>query len=305
MTPEQRRRRHWIKLARVRHARESEQHILASFDLISTVFACHDAACAPPPAGRGGSLPGPSGPRHPGPDVRLLGTPHSLPVEGDPTRRHVFMEDGTYKGMSSNEQANRYVTRRKAQIKATATKRRQKAAGLQASALSVAVFACRSKACAPPPVGTGGSKPGTITRRVKLAGRNLSAPDSGFTLSSKLVPVRTGYAVALKGSDKLIHASDAYLPDGSINPKLVKLVKSRIAAATKVDLPKGTKVGIGGWHNPEDGKLEVNVTVVFPKHAESRALAFGRSQDQIAIARLHDPFEIINTGGTGGDRTVG
>ena len=98
------------------------------------VFACHSAACAPPPAGAGGSLPGPSGARRPGPDVRRLGQPHAIPVEGSPGQYHVYTEHGHYKGQSGTEQANRYVTRRKAQLKGTATKRKN-AAEAEAAAM--------------------------------------------------------------------------------------------------------------------------------------------------------------------------
>ena len=52
---ERRRRRRWIKLAKVRHAKTEEQLILASFSAQSAVFACLDASCAPPPVGSGGS----------------------------------------------------------------------------------------------------------------------------------------------------------------------------------------------------------------------------------------------------------
>lgn len=135
-------------------------------------------------------------------------------------------------------------------------------------------------------------------------GAGLREPDSGFTLSTKLNPVKRGYAVALKGSDRLIDAKDAYLPDGSVNPRLRALVRDRLQEAMGTAGPPGTKVAIGGWHNPEDGKLEINVTVVFPPHRQKDAENFARKNDQIAMARLHDPFEIINTGGTGGDRSL-
>jgi hypothetical protein len=135
-------------------------------------------------------------------------------------------------------------------------------------------------------------------------GRNLHEPDSGFTMSTKLKPISKGFAVAIKGSDKLIDAKDAYLPDGSVNPKLRALVRDRIGAALRVSPPPGAKVAIGGWHNPADGKLEVNVTVVFPPNKRAAAMKFAQKNDQISMARLHDPFDIISTGGTGGDRSV-
>lgn len=123
-------------------------------------------------------------------------------------------------------------------------------------------------------------------------------------MSTKLKPITSGFAVALKGSDKLINAKDAYLKDGSVNPKFRELIRDRIGAALRASAPAGTTVAIGGWHNPADGKLEVNVTVVFPPNKKAAAMKFAQANDQIAMARLHDPFAIIETGGTGGDRSL-
>jgi hypothetical protein len=134
-------------------------------------------------------------------------------------------------------------------------------------------------------------------------GKDLHEPDSGFTMSTHLKPISKGFAVAIKGSDKLIDAKDAYMPDGSVNPRLRALVRDRIGAALGTTPPHGTKVATGGWHNPADGKLEVNVTIVFPPNKRAAAEKFARKNDQISMARLHN-FTIINTGGTGGDRTV-
>lgn len=185
------------------------------------------------------------------------------------------------------------------------------------STTSAAVFECRSKACAPPPVGTGGSRGGAgggrssslrskslREGRIAGVGKGLSEPDSGFTKSTQLRDIRSGFSVALKGSDVLIDSKDAYLADGSINPKMRSMIKDRLRAALGTKPPKGTKVALGGWHNPEDGKIEVNVSIVFPKGMERQAREFAVANDQIAMARLHPPFEIIATGGTGGERAI-
>jgi len=180
----------------------------------------------------------------------------------------------------------------------------QRANGVQASA---AVFACYEKACAPPPAGSGGSSAGRGVRMSAAGVRNaaniLKEPDGGFTLSTRLQPIEKGFAVALNKSDKLIHSKDLFDADGNPNPKLTELIKDRLAAATKTRIPKGTEVALGGWHNPKDGKVEINVTVVFPPNERSRAFAFAQKQNQLSMAQL-DPFEIIETGGTGGDRAV-
>ena len=163
-------------------------------------------------------------------------------------------------------------------------------------------FACHSKACAPPPVGTGGST-GRTVRVSSKALKKLHTPDEGFTLSTNLRPMRSGYAVALKGSDKLVTDSDGFDSKGNPSPKLVALVKDRISAAMGAEHPKGTKVALGGWHNPDDDKIEINVTVVFPKTREQQAIKFAKEQDQIALFALHRG-EVVMTGGTGGDRAT-
>jgi hypothetical protein len=159
-------------------------------------------------------------------------------------------------------------------------------------------FACHSKACAPPPVGKGGSTNIATRKAIK----NLNQPDSGFTLSTKLAPLRSGFAVALNGSDKLVAGASAF-KDGKPSPQLVSMVRDRINAAIGTNPPKGTKVGIGGWNNPADGKVEVNVTVVFPKTQREKAIKFAQEQDQIAIYGLHNG-DLIMTGGTGGERAT-
>lgn len=163
-------------------------------------------------------------------------------------------------------------------------------------------FACHSKACAPPPVGSGGSS-GTTVKVSSRTLKRLSVPDSGFTLSPRLRPMRSGFAVALKGSDKLVSSSDGFDAEGNPSPKLVALVRNRISAAMGAEHPKGTKVALGGWHNPDDGKIEINVTVVFPKTKEQQAIKFAQEQDQIALFALHRG-EVVMTGGTGGERST-
>jgi hypothetical protein len=132
----------------------------------------------------------------------------------------------------------------------------------------------------------------------------LSEPDSGFTKSTQLRDIRSGFSVAIDKSDLLIDSKDAYMPDGSVNPKLRSMIKDRLKAALGTKPPKGAKVALGGWHNPKDGKIEINVSIVFPKGQEAAARKFAVANNQIAMARLHPPFEIIMTGGTGGDRAV-
>lgn len=174
--------------------------------------------------------------------------------------------------------------------------------GVQASA---AVFACYSKACAPPPVGRGGST--KVSRSLlRSISRRLDQPNAGFTLTPRLKPIKEGFAVAIGGTERYLKAKDAYQADGSINPQLKQFIVDRLRQAMKTQPPYGARIAVGGWHNPDDGVLEVNITVVFPPNQRSRAAAFARKGNQISMAHLKPGGEVdfIDTGGTGGDRAV-
>lgn len=119
----------------------------------------------------------------------------------------------------------------------------------------------------------------------------------------RLRSLKVGFAVALSGSDRLVTADSGFDANGKPSTKLVRLVRERITAAAKTKPPKGTKLALGGWHNPADGKIEVNVTVVFPKNKKAQALEFAKQQDQIALFSLHEG-QVVMTGGTGGERTA-
>lgn len=143
------------------------------------------------------------------------------------------------------------------------------------------------------------------------ATRALSEPDGGFTLSAiDLTPMRTGWAVALKGTDRLLLAADSFDADGNPTRELVRLTRERLDAARSSTAPDGTEMALGGWHNPADGKVEVNVTVVFPSGDEATARQFAQDNDQIAMANLDAiaagdwDNAIVDTGGTGGDRDL-
>jgi hypothetical protein len=136
----------------------------------------------------------------------------------------------------------------------------------------------------------------------------IAEPDGGFTLStSDLTPMTTGFAVAIGGSDRLLLADGAF-DQGRVSNRLRDLVVDRLNTAASMSMPDGTRPAIGGWHNPADGKLEVNVTVVFPNTERAAAEQFAADNDQIAmadldaIARQDWANAIISTGGTGGVR---
>lgn len=173
--------------------------------------------------------------------------------------------------------------------------------------VSTDVFACHSKACAPPPVGKGGSKGGAGGALARNAAKALKDdPDGGFTIqASNGSAITSGFAVSLKGSDKLISAKALFDTNGQPSKEFQALVQDRTAALQKAlpSLPKGVQHALGGWHNPDDGKAEVNISIVFPPNQRAAAIKFAQANDQISLARLHEPFEIIATGGTGGDRS--
>lgn len=136
--------------------------------------------------------------------------------------------------------------------------------------------------------------------------RRLDQPDAGFTLTPRLKPIKEGFAVAIGGTERYLDAKDAYQADGSINPKLKQFIVDRLREAMKTQPPYGARIAVGGWHNPQDGVLEVNVTVVFPPNQRSRAAKFARKGNQISMAHLKPNGEVdfVDTGGTGGDRTL-
>lgn len=140
---------------------------------------------------------------------------------------------------------------------------------------------------------------------------SLAEPDSGFTRAAfDLKPVKSGWAVALGGTDRLVVAADAYHRNGRPTARLKQLVKDRLNAATSTPVPDGTTRALGAWHNPADGKIEINVTAVFPANEYDRALAYAQDQDQISMANLDaitaEDWDnaIVDTGGTGGVRDV-
>lgn len=139
----------------------------------------------------------------------------------------------------------------------------------------------------------------------------LSEPDSGFTVGiGDLKPVETGFAVALLGTDKLIVGADAFQRNGKPTKALQRMIQDRIDAAVGTEVPDGTTRALGAWNNPADGKIEINVTAVFPATERAAALEYARDQDQIAMANLDAITAgdwgnaIIDTGGTGGNRDV-
>ena len=152
---------------------------------------------------------------------------------------------------------------------------------------------------------------GKRARRVADSTGSLAEPDSGFTRDAgTLRPVETGWAVALGGTDKLVAGPEAFDRNGRPTPRIKRMLVDRIDAAMSTAVPEGTKRAVGAWHNPDDGKIEINVTAVFPSDQYDAAFSFAQAEDQISMANLDAitagdwDNAIVNTGGTGGAREV-
>jgi hypothetical protein len=173
-----------------------------------------------------------------------------------------------------------------------------------------AEFACHDASCAPPPAGTGGSKGGS-GRVVKLRGVGAKAVmgtkvgDGGFTIDHKGRAMKSGISVALSKTETFIKAKDAFDTNGNPTPALARAWANHLRKLRDGGIPSvpGAKMAIGAWHNPADGLIEFNVSAVFPTRKQAQAVDFAKSHDQISVFKL-DTFEVINTGGSGGERAA-
>ena len=163
-------------------------------------------------------------------------------------------------------------------------------------------FACHTAACRPPSSGgTGGSVaegPGSSAVR-----HDLAAPNGGFTITPKGRKIHEGISVALSGTETFVKSREAFDADGEVTPKLMTAYAVHMGGLR--DRPStpvpGTKPAIGAWHNPDDGLIEFNRTVVFPERSLKKALSFASAHDQISVMNLRTG-EFIDTGGSGGNR---
>jgi hypothetical protein len=132
---------------------------------------------------------------------------------------------------------------------------------------------------------TGGSSGASSPAAQSVASYVASTPRAGFTFdTAKGARVTTGYAVADKDGSKILDPSEA-------GPKAIgdfmRANSGRI---------------VGGWHDPDSGKIFLDRVTVLADRKEAEEL--GRKNDQIAIADL-DAIERgedgeIRIGGSGG-----
>lgn len=136
---------------------------------------------------------------------------------------------------------------------------------------------------------------------------DLKEPDSGFTMNPRTgnPPPGTGdgkgdgpYAVAIgrPSADIIEPTPGMFQRSGNglsqVGQRLATFVREN---ARQLSQPN---MWLGAWHNPDDGKIYLDVTEVFPKGSLESATAAGSARDQIAITDL-STFKSIPTGGSG------
>lgn len=137
------------------------------------------------------------------------------------------------------------------------------------------------------------SLPDTSAGGLTQIAERLRDPDGGFTIGlNQGSDVRSGWAIARNGNGVTFDASEMFDEDGNVKPGADDLVLAFITL-NKDDLleesaESGHRVALGGWHNPEDGKIYLDITDVYSKSSMSKedALKRGKDQDQISIADL-------------------
>ncbi len=103
-------------------------------------------------------------------------------------------------------------------------------------------------------------------------------PD-GFTVNAAtLLPVTTGYAVALKRTQNSFGAEGL--------AKVANVIEE-LQAASEMN---GRTLAFGGWYDSESGLYYYDATVIFQNRAE--AIEAGRVNEQIAIFDLANLEEI-------------
>lgn len=112
---------------------------------------------------------------------------------------------------------------------------------------------------------------------------DLSTPGGGFTVNVHTgQPVSEGWAVAH-------HGHEAWAPASHINQGLIKGYVAEHGAALD-------KAGhIGGWHDPDDKRADLDTVEVHPKtyHGAAKAIAAGYEHNQMAIQELGGDWNTV------------
>jgi GNAT superfamily N-acetyltransferase len=132
----------------------------------------------------------------------------------------------------------------------------------------------------------GRTRAGGIIQRghVAKAVEAAKEPDGGFTLNRDLTPDtgKEGFAVALAPYEERVPAAE-------FTPKDLRSYEARHRAL----LERDPSLRVGGWHNPKDGLVYLDVSRVLPTREE--ALAFAREHGQLSAfdraAAAHGDWE--------------
>ena len=135
--------------------------------------------------------------------------------------------------------------------------------------------------------GSGGSsKVGLSDEKANDLAKRVKTPDGGFTVDPRTgKDVTSGFAVAT--DPKLSKEIDAKDVTGKTIQNYVNANKSALAGEGKM---------VGGWHDPDTGKVWLDVSTVTPD--KNKAVKLAQDANQIAIFDLGSG-KSINTGGTG------
>ncbi|XVV04506.1 hypothetical protein ACQPW3_03555 [Actinosynnema sp. CA-248983] len=121
---------------------------------------------------------------------------------------------------------------------------------------------------------TGGERPFRLSAaRLAALADALTVPDGGFTVDPATgAAVADGYAVSVDPYYERTHDQPVTADD---------LAAYLVTAQRAFALPRRV---LGGWHDPDSGRVHLDVSVVVPTLAE--ALELGRSAGQLAVFDL-------------------
>lgn len=107
---------------------------------------------------------------------------------------------------------------------------------------------------------------------LQVAADAAREPDGGFTLNRSLTPDHgtRGFMVALAPYEERVAAD-------SLTPEVIMDYRNRHLQALKAD----SNLRVGGWHNPEDGQVYLDISRVVPTKEE--ALKLARKEGQLSV----------------------
>lgn len=129
----------------------------------------------------------------------------------------------------------------------------------------------------------------------------LKDEDGGFSFHMADGHAKSGWAIARDGLGVAYPADRFFDKDGNETDEGIRIVQAFVYLhADKFFAPKekGHTVVLGGWHNPKDGKVYLDVTDVFSKDSmsEEQAVARGVAEKQKSIANLDEIMAAIEDG---------